>query len=150
MSSTGITSCVSVQPFKISSAVIAKEIARVLKPGGVFAASDWLISDGAVNSDDIQDWQSSEGFEFLPATAAQYTAALKGAGFNSINLISRNDWHKRQVEAEIKHIEVTRRSELTQKFGEEVVQDQLNAWRCLQVVAEKGELFPMHIFGCKL
>ena len=126
---------------------IAKEIARVLKPGGVFAGCDWLISAGAVNSSDIQNWLSSEGFEFLPATEEQYTEALKSAGFNSINLVSRNDWHKIQVEAEINHIEITRRDELAQEFGEEFLQDQLSAWRFLQVVVEKGELYPMHIFG---
>ena len=128
---------------------VASDIHRVLKPGGVFRASDWVVSANAVQSHDVKAWLDSEGFEFLPATTEQYELALERAGFHDISLISRNHWHKHQVENEIHQIEVTHFDELNREFGEEFVRDQLQAWKLLQVVVEKGEVFPVHIYGRK-
>ncbi len=128
--------------------IIASDIHRVLKPGGTLTIGDWVVSSDSLNSNYVREWIDSEGFEFLPATIEQYQSALDSAGFQNTSISSRNDWHKQQVNREIQQIELNRQT-LNQEFDEEFVQDHLNAWKLLNVVVEKGEIFPVHIFASR-
>lgn len=128
---------------------IVNEIFRTLKPGGTFVASDWLISSAEKPSQNINNWLESEGFEFLPGTQSEYESAMQTSGFSNLEFNNRNAWHKNQITDEIEYIANARYDQLVAEFGLEYVTDQLNAWRYLQVVADSGELFPMHLYGEK-
>ena len=48
------------------------EIFRVLKPGGVFAASNWMISHDGEPSPDMKAYVAAEGLSFSMASPARY------------------------------------------------------------------------------
>lgn len=122
------------------------EIARVLKQQGTLAGCDWMTLQEENHSAELKDYLESEGFEFAPKSINQYRHSMQTAGFTSIELSNRNVWHKEQVQKEIEHISQTHQQELTQKFGKDFIDEQLNAWNHLSVVANKGELFPAHFY----
>ncbi|MER9393082.1 MULTISPECIES: class I SAM-dependent methyltransferase [unclassified Mesorhizobium] len=57
------------------------EIFRVLKPGGVFAASDWLIGHDGEPSSEMKAYVAAEGLSFAMASPARYAQAMRSAGF---------------------------------------------------------------------
>ncbi len=56
------------------------EIFRVLKPGGLFLASDWLIGTETI-SPQMAEYIAAEGLDFGMATPARYLEAMAAAGF---------------------------------------------------------------------
>ena len=122
------------------------DIARVLKPQGTLAGSDWMALHEDNHSTEMKDYLESEGFEFAPKTINQYERSMQSSGFKNIEVSNRNAWHKEQVQKEIEHISQTFHQELTQQFGKDFIDEQLNAWNHLSVVANSGELFPAHFY----
>ena len=56
---------------------LALEAYRVLKPGGCFAASDWLISHDNSPSSEMVEYLKAEGLDFAMASPARYEKAMK-------------------------------------------------------------------------
>lgn len=75
------------------------DVARVLKPGGCFLASDWLIATDQP-SEAMGAWMAAEGLEFSMATARDYRQALDSAGFEDIRITSRNAWYRSEARRE--------------------------------------------------
>jgi SAM-dependent methyltransferase len=80
---------------------LAREVFRVLKPGGVFIASDWLTSHDGEPSAEMKEYLASEDLDFGMASPATYEAALQTAGFTSIVLTNRNPWYREQARREL-------------------------------------------------
>src|SRR5262245_60260021 len=55
--------------------VLFAEIFRVLKPGGAFAASNWMIGHDDEPSPDMKDYIAAEGLSFNMASPARYRLA---------------------------------------------------------------------------
>lgn len=127
---------------------IFSEIHRVLKPDGVFLGCDWMSSQAENYSTEMLTYLESEGLEFAPNTMDQYKASLEAAGFTGIAMSNRNHWHRQQVRREIVHIGKTHHKALVDEFGGEFIGEQLVAWESLAVVADRGEIFPVH-FCCE-
>ena len=66
-------------------AAMARDAFRVLKPGGQFAGSDWLISHDGAPSDEMADYIKEEGLEFAMASPTTYAAAMQAAGSSMSN-----------------------------------------------------------------
>ena len=70
------------------------EIFRVLKPGGVFAASNWMISHDGEPSPDMKAYIAAEGLSFAMASPARYAQAMRRAGFEDVVTRDRNPWYR--------------------------------------------------------
>ena len=81
---------------------LAREACRVLRTGGQFAVSDWLISHDGKPSAQMADYIKAEGLDFAMASPVTYEAAIREAGFSNIELVNRNTWYAEVAVEELK------------------------------------------------
>src|SRR6185436_71771 len=81
-----------------------REIFRMLAPGGVFAASDWLIAHDGEPSPDMKAYVAAEGLSFNMASPARYRLAMERAGFVDIAVTDRNPWYRDVARSELNRL----------------------------------------------
>lgn len=124
---------------------LARDIHRVLVPGGVFAASDWLSGREGPPSDDMVRYLEAEGLGFVLATADHYRAALEAAGFEDIGFTDRNGWYRDLAAREEADLAGPMRGQAISMTDADFVEGQLEVWRTMRIVLDSGELRPTHI-----
>jgi len=127
-------------------AALFAEIYRVLKPGGVIAASDWLRGEGARAEDALKHMTGHLHFEM--ATAAQMETLLRDAGFAKVGSVDRNRWYAKVVEKELSTLE-NAYEDLAQKVGKDILDPWLEVRRNSAKAVQGGGLRPTHIRGVK-
>ena len=126
---------------------LAREAFRVLRPGGWFAASDWLISHDGEPSPEMRAYLESEDLDFALASPAQYRAALEAAGFEEVALVDRNRWYREQARAELERLEGPERAGFEALVGADEIAHQIQTWQRMTVVLETAEHCPHHFRG---
>lgn len=124
---------------------LARETFRILRPGGWFAASDWLTSHDGALSPEMQHYIALEGLGFAMASPRRYEAALQAAGFTDISTRNRNEWYYKIAGDELAMLSGPGRAELESKFGAQLVADNVGIWQAMVGVLETGELCPHHL-----
>lgn len=125
-------------------AALMAEVFRVLKPGGWFLASDWLIGAEEV-SPLMADYIAAEGLDFGMATPARYRAALAGAGFADIALTSRNLWYRQQAREELARLCGPAGDAAAAVVGRAFVDQNIGIWERMIPVLDTGEHCPTHL-----
>lgn len=126
-------------------AALFREIRRVLRPDGVFAASDWLRSKHAFELGDFRRYLEVAHLDFAMATAAECREALAAAGFVGIATRDRNAWYAPLAAEEVRRIEGELRGPLIAAVGEEIWADWLEVRRRLAAAVACGGLRPTHL-----
>jgi len=124
---------------------MALDAFRILKPGGQFAASDWLISHDNDPSPQMADYIKAEGLDFAMASPSRYANAMKRAGFIDIELVNRNSWYATEADKELQWLKGAKRSELQERHGKDFIDHQVEIWSKLVTVLKSGEHCPHHI-----
>ncbi len=124
------------------------EVARVLKPGGWFLASDWLIGTEDI-SPQMADYIAAEGLDFGMATPGRYGAALASQGFTGIRLTSRNAWYREEARREVDRMKGDVGAKAAAIVGQDFVDHNLAIWERMIPVLDTGEHCPTHIAGRK-
>ena len=130
-------------------AAMARDAFRVLKPGGQFAGSDWLISHDGAPSDEMADYIKEEGLEFAMASPTTYAAAMQAAGFVDVELVNRNPWYAQVAAKELEWLSGPERPGLSDRHGTAFIDHQIAIWAKLVGVLQSGEHCPHHIRGRK-
>ena len=126
-----------------------REILRVLRPGGVFVASDWLAGEGADAQVALDRYRDVGHLSFTMATTVEMEAALAAAGLVNIASRDRNAWYASVCADELAQIEGPLRQQLLDAVGEEIYASWLQVRRGLSEAVIAGGLRPTHLRGFK-
>lgn len=124
------------------------EVARVLKPGGWFLASDWLIGVEVI-SPQMAEYIAAEGLDFGMATPARYGAAMAAQGFHEIRITSRNAWYRDEARREVARMKGDLGARAAAVVGQDFVDQNIGIWERMIPVLDSGEHCPTHLAGQK-
>ena len=126
---------------------LAADAFRVLRPGGWFVASDWLISHDGEPSPEMADYIAKEDLDFGMASPARYRRALEAAGFVDVSLTNRNPWYRTVARGELARLEGAGRDAFLKVMDEAALDEQVGIWRAMIIVLDSGEHCPHHFRG---
>ncbi|MCA0273371.1 MAG: methyltransferase domain-containing protein [Proteobacteria bacterium] len=129
-------------------AALMAEVFRVLKPGGRFIASDWLIGTEAISAQ-MAEYIAAEGLDFGMATPERYRAAMEAAGFQEIRIKSRNDWYRQQARQELDRLRGEVGHAAARVVGRDFVDKNIAVWERMIPVLDTGEHCPTHLSARK-
>lgn len=124
---------------------LAADVFRVLRPGGRFIASDWLIAHDGEPSAEMAAYLAAEDLDFGMASPGRYRTALVAAGFDEIELVDRNGWYRDVARDELDRLTGDERSAFEQLIGHDDLARQIAIWQAMVPVLESGEHCPHHI-----
>lgn len=125
------------------------DVLRVLKPGGLFVASDWLYGGGAAFSEAMTAWLKIVHLDFKMETPENSAAALSRAGFVDVSVRDRNRWYLGEVQREIDCVSGANLERAVAALGRETAEHRLRSSTIKKQVVEQGELRPCHLRGRK-
>lgn len=123
---------------------LTREIFRVLAPGGVFAASDWMAGTDEPPSPAMVRYEQLEGLGFGLASPDVYFAALRSAGFHEVIYRDRTDWLCAKTHRELDELDGPLRPQLEASVGREFLDHEVDVWRALCAVVDTAELGAGH------
>jgi len=124
---------------------LAREVFRVLRPGGWFVASDWLTSKDGKPSAAMRYYLECEDLDFGMASPKRYEKALQAAGFRKIALENRNKWYRKQAARELQRLKGPERADFEKLTGKDEIARQIKIWTAMQPVLASGEHCPHHL-----
>ena len=125
------------------------DIFRLLRPGGTFAASDWLTSHDGEPSPQMKTYLAAEGLSFGMASPQRYEAAMRGAGFVDVRTVNRNPWYREVARGELQRLAGPERDRISAIVGSDYVDKNIRTWTAMQTVLDSGEHCPTHLFARK-
>ena len=126
---------------------LCRDAFRVLRPGGWFAASDWLIAHDDEPSEAMRRYIAAEDLDFAMASPRRYRDALKAAGFVDIELRDRNRWYRDVARDELARLQGSQHDDFVAVLGEDEVRRQIATWAAMVPVLDSGEHCPHHFQG---
>jgi ubiquinone/menaquinone biosynthesis C-methylase UbiE len=124
---------------------LMREVARVLKPGGRFIASDWLISHDGEPSAEMAAYIDAEGLNFGMASPARYEDAMRSAGFKEVSTTSRNSWYRDTARQELERLRGPVGAAAARSVGQDFVDQNITIWLRMIPVLASGEHCPTHL-----
>lgn len=126
-------------------ASLMAEVFRVLKPGGWFLASDWLIGHDGAPSPEMAAYVAAESLDFGMASPTRYRLAMESAGFVGVETVSRNAWYRVQAREELARLQGADGEAAARVVGADFVAQNAGIWARMIPVLDAGEHCPTHL-----
>ena len=120
-----------------------------MKPGGVFAANDWLAGGDPASIPALERFKEAAHLHFTMATAAEMKNVMSQAGFRNVTSRDRNAWFAEISADEVRQIEGPLRQQLIDAVGEEILSGWTQVKKAMAEAASSGGLRPTHLHGFK-
>ncbi len=128
---------------------IYREVIRVLRPGGVFVASDWLGGDNLSDSPEWARYSELGHLDLTMATAPETQSVMRNAGLVDVSTRDRNAWYAEKSRHEVSQIKGPLRDRLIAAVGEEIYAHWSDVREALAGAVAAGALRPTHLRGFK-
>ena len=115
------------------------EVFRVLRPGGILAASEWM-GDGAPTSPEMDDYFALRGMRYALETAAAYDDFPARAGFTRISVTNSSNHYREGARRELARMTGPLRQAMIDLLGEDKQTHFVDQWRAMTRVLDLGEL----------
>lgn len=125
------------------------DVFRLLRPGGLFIASDWMRRDDNPPTPEMEHYLEVEGLNFGMASPDRYAEALEKAGFIDIRLRDRNSWYSDLSRREYEQMKGPLYPRMVELLGPANADRYVEVWRAMNLVIESGELRPGHLRAIK-
>lgn len=122
---------------------ISDEVFRVLKPDGLFLASDWMSTEGPL-SREMKQYIELEDLGFGMGHQREYADAMEKSGFAKIRFNDRNEWYLPIAREETRRLSGELYEKMVSLVGKELVDHEIKTWEALVTVLERGEHRPTH------
>lgn len=125
------------------------DVFRILRPGGLFVASDWMRCDDNPPSPEMEYYLEVEDVSFGMASPERYIESLRKTGFVGIKHRDRNAWYSDLSRKEYEKMKGPLYPKMVEILGHEYADHYVEVWRAMNVVIESGELRPGHLRAIK-
>jgi cyclopropane fatty-acyl-phospholipid synthase-like methyltransferase len=125
------------------------DVLCVLKPGGFFAASDWLKGENAEDDPGYQRYMADGHLSYNMATAAETEAAMRKAGFSDVHTLDRHEWYGPMARQELADIQGPLRAQLIEVSDQDTYDKWVSSRHGSAAAFSSGGLRPTHLHGAK-
>ena len=125
------------------------EVLRVLRPGGMFLASDWMQSANGPDSPEMATFVAASGLSFAMGIADDLPAMLEAAGFTDIRVTDRNPWYRGEARNEIARMKGELRQPLLEVLGAEKADRWIVMREAMIAALDSGAFRPTHFRAVK-
>lgn len=125
------------------------EVLRVLRPGGVFLASDWMQGADRPDSAALAAFVAASGLSFAMGVTDELPAMLQAAGFTDIRVVDRNPWYRQEARGEIARMRGELRQPLLDILGREGADRWIAMREAMVAALDAGAFRPTHFRAVK-
>lgn len=125
------------------------DVLRVLRPGGIFLASDWMQSAAGPASPEMATFVETSGLSFAMGITDDLPAMLTAAGFTDIRVVDRNPWYREEARNEIARMRGELRQPLLEILGAEKADRWILMREAMIAALDAGAFRPTHFRAVK-
>ena len=130
-------------------AALFAEVLRVLRPGGMFLASDWMQSAAGPDSPELAVFGKASGLSFAMGITDELPAMLQAAGFTDIRVVDRNPWYREEARNEVARMTGELRAPLLDVLGREGADRWIAMREAMIAALDSGAFRPTHFRAVK-
>src|SRR5690606_31827844 len=88
---------------------------------------------------------AAEGLDFGMASPGRYREAMERAGFDQIEVVSRNAWYRQQARTELERLKGPLGAAAAKTVGQDFLEENIGIWCRMIPVLDSGEHCPTHL-----
>ena len=120
------------------------EVVRVLKPGGILVASEWM-GNGALRSAAMRDYFDLRGMSYELVSANTYGGLLEDAGLTDVIITDTSAAYRAEARREHERLQGPLREPMIDLLGPDKQAHFVTQWAAMSRVLDLGELRTGHL-----